>query len=161
MGGGGTVARGNRSLLAPWIGGASKPHAAATQGNRSLLAPWIGGAAKPHVTATQGSRSLFAPWIGGAGTLPHVPIVIFGDGDNEGEKKRLDEKRHVDIQTAWQALLAAPQPVVREAKQIARMAIKAGTVKRPVFAALPDYRLEQLIALYRELDDEEVLIFLL
>ena len=39
------MAGGTRSLLAPWIGGASGPQAAeGNAGFTSLLAPWIGGA---------------------------------------------------------------------------------------------------------------------
>ena len=100
----------------------------------------------------------------GYGTGGITPIIVtHGDGDNEDKKrfKRAKERRHEDIQAAWEALLGAPVSMVREAKQIARPAIKAGSVDLPKFEALPDYRIEQLIALYRELDDEEVILFLL
>ena len=57
------MSAGTRSLLAPWIGGASA--AASAAGRRSHLAPWIGGASAATVTRA-GVRSLLAPWAGGA-----------------------------------------------------------------------------------------------
>lgn len=42
-------------------------------GYRGLLAPWIGGAGKPPASATQGYRGLFAFWMGGAATYGSTP----------------------------------------------------------------------------------------
>ena len=101
------------------------------------------------------------------GTWGGALSTIRTDGDEKKRKKAAKEfregreRRKEDIQTAWDVLLGAPAPMVREAKQIARPAIKAGSIATPKFEALPDYRIEQLIALYRELDDEEVILFLL
>ena len=59
------MAGGNRSLLAPWIGGASS--APTTQGGlKSLLAFWAGGANSVEPSAIQGGfKSIFGYWAGG------------------------------------------------------------------------------------------------
>lgn len=65
---------GFRSAL-PLLGLSSAP--SSTQGGvRSLLAPWVGGASAPSAPATQGGyRSLLGFWIGGAsaGSAPTPP----------------------------------------------------------------------------------------
>lgn len=71
------MAEGQRSLLAPWLGGASSaPAATGNGGQRSMLAPWMGGASGGGIAPTTngGVRSLFAFWMGGAGAgVAYVP----------------------------------------------------------------------------------------
>ena len=61
-------------------------------GYRSLLAPWIGGASAPQTG--NGYRSLFAFWMGGGAALAFVPPTP-GDGVFGGRKLRI---RKQDLQ---------------------------------------------------------------
>ena len=59
-----------------WLGIAAAP-VSTTGSVRSLLAPWLGGASAPAAaTAQAGIRSFLAPWLGGASASPVAPPVV-------------------------------------------------------------------------------------
>ena len=78
---------------------------------RSMLAPWIGGASAPQApTTTGGTRSMLAFWMGGAcslGTTPPTPIVPTGSGGGGGFllggkiEKDKNHKRREDFDSPW------------------------------------------------------------
>ena len=82
------------------LGIAAAPVASDT-GVRSLLAPWIGGASAPSAVADQGAhKSLLAFWLGGACSPAFVPpppptpvpqnIAVGGSGGLSGKWKQSD-----------------------------------------------------------------------
>lgn len=66
------MSKGARGLLAPWLGGAAKPHVTTVRGVRSVQAFWMGGGAKPPPASTvRGVRGMAHFWMGGSA----VPFV--------------------------------------------------------------------------------------
>ena len=96
-----------------------------------------------------------------AQVVPQQTLVSVTDGDERGRRKykAKQKKRRKDIEEAFDALMSHPEPsVVAEAREIARPALEAGEL---VIERLPDFRAMQLMALYREIEEEEELLLLL
>ena len=73
-----TVVPAIRSMMAPWIGGASIGPASTTQvGYRGLMSFWAGGASPGAASATQaGYRGFLGFWAGGGGPGPASDAVV-------------------------------------------------------------------------------------
>lgn len=174
------MAGGYKSLLAPWIGGASANPAAAVGGVRSLLAPWIGGAAASATAQTGGRRSLLAFWMGGATSgivvSPTSTDVYPGSGHPGGiwwgERKIRKGKRLDDI------LKKAMEHLLEESIELPRgsPAARAVEIVKPFVAHGTDRidwsgietdlaRVRELLQLWQEqansLEDEEILLMLM
>lgn len=102
----------------------------------------------------------------------------------EADRKRLEDRRRQNesfrraAEKIWRALAGHPEPsVVKQALEIAKPAIekKTAPVRRsmrtgkpvpvsaplPNFDALSDFRLQQLIALANEIEEEETILLLM
>lgn len=137
------MAEGQRSLLAPWLGGASsRPGAASNGGQRSMLAPWMGGASSGGIAPTTngGVRSLFAFWMGGAAS--------FGVPDQQATPGRIQhdfaayvcrKRREIEeLEEEAQRVIAerATANVRVDAAADKRAFVRAGLAYRDIYAEL-------------------------
>lgn len=134
------MAGGYKSLLAPWIGGASSnPSAAVPNGGvRSLLAAWIGGASAPpgSPAANGGVRSLLAFWAGGAtsgAVQPQAVVSPFYSGGWEHHPWLRKRKSYVEEQEI-------PEEVSEAIVAIAEKAIGDGASRKPQKESVDELR---------------------
>jgi len=161
-------------------GGSSGSAPTADTGVRSLLAPWMGGASSSGSapTADTGVRSLLAFWTGGASSLggiipPTVPDVYPGSGHPAGiwwgerkikRGKRLDDVLRRAMEYLLEAGLDVPDgsPAARAVDAIAPF-VTDGIDWKAVEKNKPLVR--ELLNLWQEqkdsLEEEEALLMML